>query len=190
MEMFCPHSLLTRGASAPTLCHSSRATEYYLPWAPLSFSFFNVILSLCPLKGLTSAQTDILCSGREGAIEGGEEGEMSHHRVSGNVADKHFKLIGNVSFLPLLYFTLLCSTLLRSTLLYSTVRAINRVFSSQLVLRSSMTTWLLLKAVPSRRKTHYEIKVRRNTWSKSQRYTSTCWLINQNLFVLLFRFHL
>lgn len=31
--------------------------------------FFNVILSLCTSKGLTSAQTDILCLGREGEIE-------------------------------------------------------------------------------------------------------------------------
>lgn len=58
-------------ASAPAWCHCDQATESQHPWVPLPppFPFSNVILSLCTLKGLTSAQTDILCSGREGERE-------------------------------------------------------------------------------------------------------------------------
>ena len=62
-------------ASAQTWCNSGLATESRHPWVPLPvpFSFFNVILSLCTPKGLPSAQTNILCSGREGEIEAEEE---------------------------------------------------------------------------------------------------------------------
>lgn len=117
--------------------------------------FFNIVLSLCPSKALTSAQTDILCSGRQGEMEGEVEKvmwviteclEMSSWRW------KLFVVVGNIS-------PLLSSPLLFPSPFSSIVRAINMGFSSPLVLRSSMSTWLLLKASSSRRNAHYETKV-------------------------------
>jgi len=165
-------------ASAPTWCHPSQATESRHLWVPLPvpFTVLNVILSLCPLKGLTSAQTDILCLGREGEIEGEEKVtwvtigclEMSSWRW------KLFVLMDNVSF-PAPF---------SSPLLYPSVRAINKGFSSPSVLRSFMSTWLLLKAAPRRRNTHYETKVRKlpdQSHRDGFRFTAwpTGWLINQ-----------
>lgn len=76
-----------------------------------------------------------------------------------------FMLMDNVSSSPFLSPALL------------SVKTINMGFSSRSVLRSFMTTWLLLKAAPSRRRTHYETKVReipdQSNWDGLR---FACWL--------------
>lgn len=133
---------------------------YRVWWVPLpaSFSFFNVILSLCTLKDLPSAQTDILCSGKEGQIV--EEEEKVKWVTTGclKMSRKRRKLF---------FFVVdgYCS-------LSSPVRTINMGFSSRLVLKSFMIIWLFLKAAPSKRRMHYETKVREKTSRDVFRFTS------------------
>ena len=79
-------------------------------------------------------------------------------------------------------FPLLTSPLPSSS--FSPVRAINLGFSSLSVSRSFMPTWLLQKAAPSKRKTHYESKVRQipdHCHRDGFRFTgwTTGWLTNQ-----------